>query len=108
MENKNIQFTGSEKTAVIVCHVLSAIYLIAYIVLMISGHFSGMAVIAFVTSLIFYGIFMLCIFYPQHTNLVGKPEECTDERLHSIRRGAISACFIVPAVIFAMALILGI
>ncbi len=100
---KSISFTKSEMTALIVCQALTVIYCIAYTVLMLSDRLSGMAVIMIVITALSDGIFTVCTFYPQHTNLTGKEnEKCSEEKLHEIRRGCITACYIIPAVMFVL------
>ncbi len=98
----NLPLTKGEKIALIISEVLTGFYFVAYIVLMLTGVMGGIATIMLVLSVVMAGIFTLCTLYPQHTNLVSKPENYTEKQFHAIRKGCITACFLFPAIMFVI------
>ncbi len=99
---KDIPLTKGEKTTLIISAVMTGVYFIAYILLMILGYISGIAIIMLVLSVVLYTIFTLCAIYPQYTNLVSNPEKYTEKQFHAIRKGCITACFLFPAIMFVI------
>ena len=101
-----LAFTKGERIAEIVCAVLFAAFFAVYIVLMAVGYLSGAAILMLVISGVMYAIWTTCSIYPQWTNLVSKPEELSEQRLHKLRVGCLITDYIFLILIFAMTVIL--
>ncbi len=102
---ENIEFTKSEKTALIASAVITGIYTVIYIILTVIGYISGLSVLMLILTMVIEGIMSLCAVYPQWTNIVSKPEQHSLKEFHSIRKGCITGCFIFPAVIFLISVL---
>lgn len=102
---EKVAFTKAEKVITVLCEILCALYFCLYIVLMLVGYFSGIAIIMLVVTAVLCGVLTLCTVYPQWTNIVSKPENCSESQFHTIRRGCITALMLFPAIIFVMCLI---
>lgn len=100
-----IPFTKGEKIAEIICAVLFGVFFAAYIVLIAMGYLTGASIIMIVISGVMYTIWTLCSIYPQWTNLVSKPEDMSEEKLHKLRRGCLAADYIFLVLIFAITII---
>lgn len=100
MPIEKLTYTKAEKFAEIAAAVIAAFSVAGYIVLMVSGKVSGVAIIGILTTLILYGVCTLCSTMPQHTNVFTHPENCTEKQLRYARRG-----FIIGKIVFIAALL---
>ena len=62
---------------------LFGVFFAASIVLIAMGYLTGASIIMIVISGVMYTIWTLCSIYPQWTNLVTKPEDMSEEKLHN-------------------------
>lgn len=92
-----------EKTAEAISAVMVVCSAAVEIVMMALGVMEGSTIILLLVSLIVYVIFSVCSAWPQWTNLVNKPEECTEARFHAIRMGCIVAKLALNAALFLIA-----
>ena len=99
-----LAYTTREKIGEAVSFILTAAAVASCIVLFAVDTIGGMAVLYIVLSLIICGIFTLCSVYPQWTNIVSKPERCTDKCFHGIRTGCIVAKILFVLLLFICSL----
>ena len=100
-----LSFTSGERIAEIICAVLFAVFFAAYIVLIAVGYLSGASIIMMVITGVFYTVWTTCSVYPQWTNLVSKPEDISEEKLHKLRRSCLAADYIFLILIFVFSVI---
>ncbi len=99
MPIEKLTYTKGEKLAELAAAVIAACGIAGYVVLMVLGRVSGVAIIMILVTAIIYVICTLCSTMPQHTNVFTHPENCTEKQLRNARRG-----FIVGKIAFAAAM----
>ena len=100
-----LSFTKGEKISEIVCAAMFAAFIAAYITLIAVGYLSGASIIMIVISGVMYAAWTTCSVYPQWTNLVSKPEDVSEQKLHKLRRGCLVTDYIFLILIFALSVI---
>ena len=100
-----LSFTKGEKTAEIICAAMFAVFFAAYITLIAVGYLTGASIIMIVISGVMYTAWTTCSVYPQWTNLVSKPEDVSENKLHKLRRSCLVADHLFLILIFAITVI---
>lgn len=99
-----VGYTRGEKAAEIVGGVMLTVYSAVIILLMILGITGGENIILLVVMLVVYGIFSVCVVYPQWTNVLNKPEKADNRAFHRVRRGCIIARTAIVCAVFLLSL----
>lgn len=85
-----VKYTKAEKIGEAAALVLTIATVVLCLLTVISDAVkNGGNVIVLVVTCIEYGAFTLCSVFPQWTNIMYHPENCTEKKLHTIRRGCI-------------------
>ena len=102
MPIEKLTYTKGEKFAEIGAAVIAVCSVAEYIVLMVFGKVSGVAIIMILSTLIIYAVCTLCSTMPQHTNVFTHPEKCSEKQLRYARRGFIIGKILFIATMFAV------
>ena len=105
---EKLSYTKGEKGAEIAAAAFAACSVAGYIVLMIFGKVSGVAIIMILSTLIIYAVCTLCSTMPQHTNVFTRPEKSSEKQLHYARRAFIIGKILFIAAMFAVTVMGGV
>lgn len=99
-----LPYTTAEKAGEIACGICAGAFAAAEIAMMALGITGGGNIILLLVLLIIYGVFTLCSVYPQHTNLFNKPENISEKKFHTARRGLMIGKTALMAALFLLSL----
>lgn len=99
-----VGYTRGEKAAEIIGGALLAVFTAVIISMMALGISDGANIILLVVMLVVYGIFSVCVVYPQWTNVLNKPEKASEQDFRRVRRGCIIAKLVLISAVFLLSM----